>query len=227
MPRGKKNRTLINYIIDASGSMSGVVNQVRDGFQEYISELKKNGKGEIVVTLTTFDTTEKTHYVAKPIEEIESIDYVIGGMTALYDAIANTVKRVEKQVKTNDRVITVIMTDGQENSSRENTEREVADLIKDKQDKGNWTFVFLGANQDSWATASRFNIPVGNTMNYAYGNTVGAMRGMASATAVATATPSLSSVDYFNDAGQSQEDYDETNKKKLCTPDGKNSSSNS
>jgi len=212
LPRAKKaapTKTLINYIIDESSSMSGIANQVRTGFVEYIDELKKNADGEISLTLTKFNTREVTPYVAKPIEEITSLDYQPGGMTALYDAIANTIKRVESEVDSNTNVITVIMTDGQENSSREATEEDVNALITAKQ-KGNWTFVFLGADQDAWATASRLGMYAGNVISYDSAAHTSTMSSLASATITRTqnANSGLRSTDtYFADAGQSEDDY--------------------
>jgi uncharacterized protein YegL len=215
----------VNYIIDASGSMSGIQNQVRSGFEEYVNELKKNAEGDVFLTLTTFDTSERTAYVARPIAEVGALgrDYTIGGMTALYDAIANTIKRVQDQVDADTKVITVIMTDGFENSSRENTEKEVNALITAKQDEGNWTFVFLGADQDAWATALRLGVHAGNTMSYVGSNTSGAMANVATATVSATRSAERSTSSYFADAGQSDADYDATSvvepKSKLWTPD--------
>jgi hypothetical protein len=212
MPRAKKataNKTLINYIIDESSSMSNIANQVRTGFIEYVDELKKNATGEISLTLTKFNTRETTPYVAKPIEEITSIDYQPGGMTALYDAIANTVKRVESQVDDNVNVITVIMTDGAENSSREATEKDVNALITAKQ-KENWTFVFLGADQDAWATAQRLGVFRGNTVSYTGAQHVNTMSSLANATVTRTvnAAAGAATTDaYFSDAGQTEDDY--------------------
>lgn len=213
MPRSKKaqKQTLINYIIDESGSMAGIQGQVITGFNEYISELRKNVDGKVFVTLTTFSTGEKSPFTFKPLDEVEDLTYstyVPAGMTALYDAIANTVKRVESDVTDNTQVITVIMTDGQENSSRENTEEQVNALITQKQDAGNWTFVFLGADQDAWATASRLGVARGNVISYASHTHGHTMRNLTSATASSISGQSMSTGTYFADAGQSQEDYD-------------------
>lgn len=213
MPRAKKNQrtTLVNYIIDESSSMSGIADQVRTGFVEYIDELKKTSEGNVLVTLTKFNTTETTVYVAKPLEEIDSIAYQPGGMTALYDAIANTVKRVESQVDDNTQVVTVIMTDGQENSSREATEKDVNALITSKQNEGNWTFVFLGADQDAWAAAQKLGLFRGNVVSYAGHSHGVAMANLATATAtrssIYTTTGAATSDSFFKDAGQSEEDY--------------------
>jgi uncharacterized protein YegL len=214
LPRAKKavsTKTLINYIVDESGSMGGIADQVRTGFVEYVGELKKNAEGDISLTLTTFNTVTTTPYVAKPIKEISSIDYQPGGMTALYDAISSTIKKVESQVDDNTNVITVIMTDGFENSSRESTEKDVNNLITAKQATGRWTFVFLGADQDAWATARGLGLSAGNVMSYDKSGHQYAMASLANATVTRTSTASSSGVnatlDYFSDAGQNEDDY--------------------
>lgn len=208
MPRAKKVRTktLVNYVLDASGSMNQIADQVRAGFKEYVDELKKN-EDEIFLTLTQFNTDVTTDYVAKPVSEIEGILYMPTGMTALYDAVGKTIRKVEQQTDDNTKVITVIMTDGYENSSREFDEKSLNALITEKQDEGNWTFVFLGADQDAWATASRLGVYAGNTMSYAGHSHGMAMRNLATSTVTATASAAPSTVSFFQDAGQSAEDY--------------------
>ena len=212
MPRAKKNKTktLINYIIDESGSMWEIAGQVRSGFNEYIEELRKTTDGEVAVTLTKFSTFETTPYVATPLAEVPRLDengYNPSGSTALYDAVANTIKRVDAQVDSDTKVITVIMTDGEENSSRENNQQTVSALIAEKQKQGNWTFVFLGSDQDAWDAAQRIGISRGNTVSYTKNTHSQAMRGLATASSVALASSAPATMDFFADAGQSEDDY--------------------
>jgi len=187
--------------------MSSIADQVRNGFIEYIDEVKKNAEGNVKVTLTKFNTRETTVYTAKPIEEIISIDYSPNGMTALYDAIVRTVSRVEGQVDSSTKVITVIMTDGAENSSVEANAQAVNKVVTDKQKEGNWTFVFLGADRDAWADAQHLGFARGNTISYTKGMHTSSMRSLAVATNVATASAGAATVDFFSDAGQSESDY--------------------
>ena len=208
MPRAKKvqTKTLVNYIVDSSGSMQSIADQVRSGFKEYVDELAKD-KGDIRLTLTQFNTRVWTDYVAKPVSEVEAISYRPDGMTALYDAVGKTVRKVEGEVDENTKVITVIMTDGLENSSHEFNESSLNALITEKTEEGNWTFVFLGADQDAWATASRLGISRGNTVSYAGMHTNSAFRGVALATTTASASGAPATLDFFSDAGQTEEDY--------------------
>ena len=212
MPRRKKavQRTLVNYIIDESGSMADVADKVRTGFNEYKQEVARNTEGDLLFTVTKFNTSETVLHAAVPVKDVPDLDgftYRPGGMTALYDGIANTIKAVERDVDKNTRVITVIMTDGQDNSSTENTEENVFDLITSKEKEGNWTFVFLGADKDAWAQAQRFGIAAGNALVYNKAGTSHAHAGLASATVTATRSSRMSSDTFFADSGQSAADY--------------------
>jgi len=213
VPRKKKakaTRTLVNYIIDESGSMWDVADKVRSGFNEYKQEVAKNTDGELLFTVTKFNTRETILHAAVPVNDVPDLDessYYPGGGTALYDGVANTIKAVEKAVDKDTKVITVIMTDGGENSSIENTEQNVFKLIRSKEKEGNWTFVFLGADQDAWSQAQKMGISRGNSMSYASSGTSGTMRGLSSATVTATASAAPMTYDFFKDAGQKAEDY--------------------
>ena len=87
-------------------------------------------------------------------------------MTALYDAIGQTVRSTQKEVKDNDEVLVVIMTDGHENMSMEFDQQAIFKLISDLEENANWTFVYLGADQDSFGIGASMGIKSGNTMNY-------------------------------------------------------------
>ena len=165
----KKNiTTVVNFILDESGSMASIKNDVIEGFNKYIAELKKQ-KGNIVFTLTKFDTEGiRTPYENKAIKKVEKLtdkSYQPNAGTPLYDACVTTIERAI-ETKGDKAFLVAIMTDGYENSSKEHNEECLADLIKKLQTKGNWTFVFLGANQDSWATAQRLGISKGNVMDW-------------------------------------------------------------
>jgi hypothetical protein len=190
--------------------MHGIADQVRNGFNEYVEELAKE-EGVILLTLTKFNTSTTTPFTAVPLVDVPRMttqNYMPNGSTALYDAIANTVNAVEKSVDANTKVITVIMTDGQENASIENSEKQVNALIKAKTAEGNWTFVFLGADQDAWAQAQGLGIARGNTIAYASSSHSHAMRGVTQATAHTHSAKGGQTASIFADAGQDQADYD-------------------
>jgi hypothetical protein len=167
---GKK--ILVNVILDRSGSMGVIRESTRTGYNDYLRELRQDKSTEYSITLTQFDAPgaepELTVlYLDKPLAEIEDLkedEYVPRGSTPLYDAIGETLRRVEG--KENGRpVLDVVITDGQENFSREFNKESIKALIKEKEAHGH-TFVFLGANIDSYAVAGAIGASMGNTSNY-------------------------------------------------------------
>ena len=165
-----KNKTTVGgMILDETGSMDPIKKSTISAVNEYISSLKKQ-KGEFLFTLTKFNSEKiETPYVNKDIKKVEKLTeetYVPNFMTPLYDAVVDTVEKMVEMVKQDQKVVMVIMTDGEENSSVRHDEKCLKDLIKKLQGEGNWTFVFLGANQDSWQMASKMGIYAGNVMNW-------------------------------------------------------------
>lgn len=162
----KKNTVLVNFILDKSGSMTSVRDATISGYNEYIQTLKKDKKSDYELTLTLFDTDVVTILPA-PISKISNLTldfYRPTGMTALYDAVCSTIQGVKE--KKGQKVLVVIMTDGLENASQEYTEKDMKKLIKDREKKGNWTFVYLGANQDAYAVAQKYGINQANTVSF-------------------------------------------------------------
>ena len=118
----QKQRVLVNVILDKSGSMASKLNDVIEGFNAYLDGLAKEDKVDYLFSLTLFDTMVAYRDVAIPLHSVRKLNnelYVPGGNTALNDAIGITVRKVEGDRPQVDKVITVIMTDGEENSSRE------------------------------------------------------------------------------------------------------------
>ena len=164
----EKKTTLVNFILDKSGSMESVVDSTISGFNEYIGKLKNDGNS-YEFSLTFFDTEVVKKYVATPIRNVDSLNkdnYQPMGGTALYDAVCSTVRSIERDLVEGVKVLNVILTDGEENASRLHTERDFSDMVKRLEGKGNWTFVFLGANQDSWARASKWGFAMNNVSNF-------------------------------------------------------------
>lgn len=161
-----KSETLVNFILDKSGSMESVKQATISGFNEYIKTLKKDGN-KYSFSLTLFDTQIETPFINTPLNEVDELDekkYDTNGSTALYDAVCTTIKKVNE--KKGQKVINIIMTDGEENSSKEYTQVQMRAMIKELEAKGNWTFVYLGANQDSYVNAQKFGISQMNTSNF-------------------------------------------------------------
>lgn len=167
--RTAKKETFITFILDETGSMATCFEGTVSGFNEYIQTLKAK-KLNAKFTLTKFDS-EKFEVVhsAVPLKEVKKLsreNYRPRAMTNLYDAIAKTIKEAETAIgKSKANVLCVVMTDGQENASKEYTREKLSQLIKQKEKDG-WTFVYLGANQDSFQEAGALGYAAGNTVNY-------------------------------------------------------------
>lgn len=181
----KKQKVIVNFILDKSGSMDSVRESTISGFNEYLNTLKKDKKNEYEFSLTLFDTNFSTPVKSQSINDVVPLDwneYNPGGCTALYDAVCSTIKGINESK--GQKVINIIMTDGEENSSKEYTQVQMKALIEERKKKGNWTFVYLGANQDSYTVAQKYGI---NQMNVTNFNAT--MRGMAATfTTIATNT---------------------------------------
>lgn len=158
----KKNKKLdIVFLLDRSGSMSGVENDTIGGYNSYIEKQKGNN---VYVTTVLFDNEYQILNERKHIKEIERLtrkEYFVRGTTALYDAIGKTIKRLD-EVKT-DKVLFVITTDGYENASKEFNKQQVKELIQGHKD---WEFIYIGANIDSYAEGSSIGIRKSNISNY-------------------------------------------------------------
>ena len=164
-----KQRVLVNVILDKSGSMSSKLKDVIEGFNAYLDGLAQEEKVEYLFSLTLFDTQVAYRHVAIPLAQVQKLDaksYQPGGNTALNDAIGITVRKIDADQPHVDKVVTVIMTDGEENSSREWTLDAVKALIGQKESEGTWTFVFLGAAPDAWDQGRAYGIPAPNVAQY-------------------------------------------------------------
>jgi hypothetical protein len=147
--------------------MSIKVQDVIGGFNFYLDELAKEQAVDYGFSLTLFDTVVEMKYKGVPLASIAKLDgssYRPSGNTALFDAVGNTVQTVSTEGF--DKIITVIMTDGEENSSREWSLHAVRELIKSKEAAGNWTFVFMGANLDAFEQGTTLGVPMANAVRY-------------------------------------------------------------
>ena len=173
-PKPKKGDSiLINFVLDKSGSMQVVRAATIDGFNEFLTAQRAEG-GEASLTLTMFDTAFYEVCRGVPLREVPEMDagnYVPDGCTALYDAIAHTIRiaddHVKKLRKKPDQVLFVITTDGEENSSQEFDRTRIFQMIKDREQRG-YEFVYLGANQDAYAEAHAVGVSPGNTRGWVH-----------------------------------------------------------
>ncbi len=171
----KENYTHISLILDRSGSMQSVKDDTIGGVNSFLQEQKDSGV-DVTVTFVQFDNQYALMNDFTPINDIALLNessYIPRATTALLDAIGRTVNSVgEKlaQMKEEDRpskVVTVVVTDGFENASKEFDTKTIKSMIKNQTDSYNWEFVFLGANQDAILTSSTLGINAGSTLSYA------------------------------------------------------------
>lgn len=149
--------THVVMITDMSGSMGPLAKDVRGGFNAYVADLRRDDGKRYRLSATLFDTEFIPLCKAAKLGDVPHMDdknYQPRGMTALLDAVGKTVTEFDdKALGPDDRVLVVVQTDGQENSSREYRREQIAALIKDREGTGKWSFVFLGAGPDTWAQA--------------------------------------------------------------------------
>lgn len=170
----KTDLTELVLILDKSGSMSGLEDDTIGGFNAMLAK-QKNEPGEAVVTTVLFDDDyELLHdrINIKGIQPITGKEYCVGGSTALLDAIGKTIHKIgnaQKYTAEEERaakVLFVITTDGMENASREYTYDRIKMMIERQKSRFGWEFIFLGANIDAAAAASRFGIDPDRAANY-------------------------------------------------------------
>lgn len=170
----KNNLTEMVFILDKSGSMSGLEQDTIGGFNSMLKRQKKE-EGEALVTTVLFDNNYELLHERLNIQNVNFLsqeEYFVGGSTALLDAIGRTISRISKSISESSeqfrpgKVIFVIITDGMENSSKEFTFRKIKDMIELKKSKYAWDFIFLGANINAAETALNLGIDEERAANF-------------------------------------------------------------
>ena len=170
----KKNLTELVFILDRSGSMSGLEDDTIGGFNSMI-EKQKGEPGEAYVSTVLFDNVSEVIHDRIDIQKIEPLtrnQYYVRGSTALLDAVGSAIHHignVHKYARPEDRpekTLFVITTDGMENASRHYSYERVKMMIERNTDKYGWEFIFLGANIDATKEAARFGIRADRAANY-------------------------------------------------------------
>ena len=170
----RKNLTEIVFILDRSGSMSGLESDTIGGYNALIAKQKKEA-GEAIISTVLFDDMCEVLHDRKDLVKIEPLteeDYYVRGCTALLDALGVTIHHignVHKYAREEDRpekTLFIITTDGMENSSRHYSYDQVKRMVECQKEKYGWEFLFLGANIDAVAEAQRFGIRSDRAVNY-------------------------------------------------------------
>lgn len=170
----KKGLTELVFILDKSGSMGGLESDTIGGYNTMLKK-QQTVEGECHITTVLFDNNcELLHdrIDIKAVSPITEKEYQVGGSTALLDAIGKAINKIANaQRHTADdyraeKVMFIITTDGEENSSREYGSDKIKEQIEHQKAKYGWEFIFLGANIDAVQTASRFGIAPDRAQNY-------------------------------------------------------------
>jgi uncharacterized protein YegL len=170
------NLTEIAFILDQSGSMQSIKAGTLEGVNAFLDQQKReNAAYPVRLSLTLFSTKIEARHSSIPVTGVPSLSettYRPDGGTALLDAIGFTIDSLGKRLADTpeaerpSKVIVAIMTDGEENSSRLFDWNQISEKIKHQTDVYKWEFLFMGANQDAIANASRINISVESSTNY-------------------------------------------------------------
>ena len=170
----KNNITELVFILDRSGSMSGLESDAIGGFNSMIEKQKKQD-GECFVSTVLFDdVSEVLHDRLKlcNIPKMTDKDYTVRGCTALIDAIGGAIHHIgniHKYARPEDvpeHTMFIITTDGQENASHKYTGEQVKKMIERQKENYGWEFLFIGANIDAVETAARYGIGADRAVNY-------------------------------------------------------------
>ena len=170
----KKNLTEIVFILDRSGSMSGLEADTIGGFNSMIEKQKK-AEGEALISTVLFDNKSEVIHDRVSVQNIKPMtdeDYTVRGCTALLDAIGGAIHHignVHKYARAEDvpeHTLFVITTDGMENASHHYDSEKVKKMIERQKEKYGWEFLFLGANIDAVETARHFGISEDRAVNY-------------------------------------------------------------
>ena len=176
MEKIKNNITELVFIIDRSGSMSGLEEDTIGGFNSMIEKQKKLD-GKVYVSTVLFDNVSEVIHDRVDIFEVKPMteeDYNVRGCTALLDAVGGAIHHignVHKYARPEDvpaKTMFIITTDGMENASHNYSSDRVKEMIRRQEEKYGWEFIFVAANIDAVETAERIGIRRERAANYTH-----------------------------------------------------------
>lgn len=209
-----KDYAEVIFLLDKSGSMDVVRDDTIGGVNTFIRKQKEDKDGTIFSFYQFSNSLEYSTVGQKmeAVKELTSKTYIPNGGTALLDAIGTVIEDTGKRFKDMkeeerpSKVIFVIQTDGEENSSRKYTFTQVKDMIEHQELKYNWKFIFLGAGLDACSQASALGVCSTNSMNYS-NNSRGIDAVYLSVTESLTSMKRMDNTAYTNASAFTQEDY--------------------
>lgn len=181
--------TKIYVILDKSGSMEECRNDTIEGFNSFVKKQREDNSGEVLLSLIQFDNKYEINYENRNINDVEDLNletFQPNGTTALFDAIGRTINEIQQWI--GEKIIVVIITDGEENSSVKYGKNEVNEMISERKSKG-WEFVFLGANQDAIKEAEKIGIGADSALTYSTDAFIEAFDSLSGAISRSRSTP--------------------------------------
>ena len=163
-----KHTTELVFILDRSGSMSGLETDTIGGFNSMIAKQKKEA-GEALVSTVLFNNESVVIHDRLPLEDVPPMtekEYFTLGCTALLDAVGGAIHHIGNIEDVPEKTMFIITTDGYENASRRYDYETVRRMIQRQKEKYGWEFLFLGANIDAAKEAARFGIGADRAVNY-------------------------------------------------------------
>lgn len=170
----RKGLTEVVFILDRSGSMSGLEADTIGGYNSMLARQKQE-EGEAIVSTILFDDRTEILHDRKSLDKVQPItdrDYYVRGCTALLDAVGGAIQhigRVQQELPKEERpekTLFIITTDGMENASREYSYHKVRKMVEEKKKEHHWEFIFLGANMDAVEVAGRFGVASNRAVRY-------------------------------------------------------------
>ncbi len=165
----KQDYTEIVVLLDRSGSMQHGKDDHEGGLQSFVED-QQQLPGDVRFTLIQFDTVEPREivYDGVPIGEVNDLKLIPRGGTPLLDAVGLAIAHVSERLQDSrpDQVVVMIITDGQENSSREYKREQIQQMIREYETERGWKFLYLGADVDAFAEAGGLAIQLGSALGH-------------------------------------------------------------
>lgn len=164
--------SLIGVLVDRSGSMATIRGDMEQGLRSFLDS-QRELEGMARVTLAQFDTEYEVVWPVTDIKYISHYRLVPRGGTALLDAMGKFITDIGRELRGQSererpgKVVLIVVSDGEENSSREWTDADVRKLVDQQRDVYKWEFVFLGANMDAVKVAQNYGIRADSAMTFA------------------------------------------------------------
>lgn len=170
--KAKIKPTRVVILLDRTGSMEAVKKETITGFNTYLDGLK-DAKGTVSITVVQFDSESIDKLCdgtsIKDAPRLNAENYKPRAWTPLYDALGKTLQST-KENSNGEKVLFVTLTDGQENASLEWNDKKVKKLMKEMEEKDEWTFAYIGIGPEGWASMAAISSGLrsnSNVMNIA------------------------------------------------------------